>query len=97
VSKDEASNQSRHEELKREISIRSLVFLPGEGQQPTNGWPTKPSVLVLGLSLEAPKVMGRKCEFARKRAEMNFLVVISKLCIPFARVGSVPRTSPNCS
>jgi hypothetical protein len=45
---DEASNQSRQEELKREISIRSLVFLPGEGQQPTNGWPTKPSVLVLG-------------------------------------------------
>ena len=45
---DDASNLQRQEALKQEISSRSLVFLPGEGQQPTNGWPTKPSVLVLG-------------------------------------------------
>jgi hypothetical protein len=57
---DYASNLERQEALKQEVSRRSLVFLRGEGQHPTNGWPAEPSVLVLGLSLEAAKVMGRK-------------------------------------
>lgn len=61
---DETSNQSRQEDLRQELSSRSLIFLPGEGQHPTNGWPAEPSVLVLGLSLEAAKVMGRKYEQA---------------------------------
>ena len=61
---DEASNLKRQEDLKEELSSRSLVFLPGEGQHPTNGWPAESSALVLGLSLEAAKVMGRKYEQA---------------------------------
>ena len=61
---DEDSNLKRQEELKQELSSRSLIFLPGEGQHPANGWPAEPSVLVLGLSLEAAKVMGRKYEQA---------------------------------
>ncbi len=61
---DEKVNQNRQEDLKQELSGRSLTFLPGEGQHPTNGWEPEPSVLVLGLSLEAAKVMGRKCEQA---------------------------------
>jgi hypothetical protein len=61
---DDASNLQRQEALKQEISSRSLVFLPGEGQHPTNGWEPEPSVLVLGLSLEAAKVMGRQYEQA---------------------------------
>ncbi len=60
----DASNLQRQEALRQEVSCRSLVFLPGEGQHPTNGWPAEPSVLVLGLSLEAAKVMGRKYEQA---------------------------------
>jgi hypothetical protein len=61
---DEASNLQRQEALKQEVSRRSLVFLPGVGQHPANGWPAEPSVLVLGLSLEAAKVMGRHYEQA---------------------------------
>ncbi len=61
---DDASNLQRQEALKQELSRRSLTFLPGEGQHPANGWPAEPSVLVLGLSLEAAKVMGRQYEQA---------------------------------
>ena len=61
---DDASNLQRQEALKQELNRRSPVFLPGEGQHPTNGWPPEPSVLVLGVSLEAAKVMGRKYEQA---------------------------------
>ena len=60
----DASNLQRQEALKQEVSRHRLVFLPGEGQHPTNGWPAEPSVLVLGLSLEAAKVMGRQYEQA---------------------------------
>ena len=58
------ANLKRQEDLRQELSSRSLIFLPGEGQHPTNCWPAEPSVLVLGLSLEAAKVMGRKYEQA---------------------------------
>ena len=61
---DDASNLQRQEALKQEVSRRSLIFLPGEGQHPANGWPAEPSVLVLGLSLEAAKVMGQQYEQA---------------------------------
>jgi hypothetical protein len=61
---DDASNLQKQEALKQEVSRRSLTFLPGKGQHPTNGWPAEPSVLVLGLSFEAAKVMGRKYEQA---------------------------------
>jgi len=58
------ANLKRQEDLRQELSNRSLIFLPGEGQHPTNGWPAEPSVLALGLSLEVAKVMGRKYEQA---------------------------------
>ena len=61
---DEEVNLKRQEDLTQELSSRSLTFLPGKGQHPTNGWPAEPSVLVLGLSLEAAKIMGRKYEQA---------------------------------
>ena len=61
---DDASNLQRQAALKQEVNRRSLVLLPGEGQHPANGWPAEPSVLVLGLSLEAAKVMGRQYEQA---------------------------------
>ena len=57
-------NTERQEELKQELGSRSLTFLPGKGQHPTNGWEPEPSVLVLGISLEDAKVMGRKYEQA---------------------------------
>jgi len=61
---DEEANLKRQEDLRQELSSRSRFFLSGEGQHPANGWPAEPSVLVLGLSLEAAKVMGRQYEQA---------------------------------
>jgi len=57
-------NLKRQGELKQELSSRSLIFLLGEGQHPTNGWEPEPSVLALGLSLEDAKAMGRKYDQA---------------------------------
>lgn len=54
--------------MEREISSRSLIFLAGERQHPTNGWSAEPSVPALGLSLEAAKVMGRKYERVKFQA-----------------------------
>jgi hypothetical protein len=53
-------NEERHQALIVEIKGRSLSFLPGVGQHPSNNWPGEQSVLVLGLSLEAAKTLGRR-------------------------------------
>jgi hypothetical protein len=55
-------NEERHQALIAEIKGRSLSFLPGVGQHPGNKWPGEQSVLVLGLSLEAAKTLGRRFE-----------------------------------
>jgi hypothetical protein len=55
---DEQTNLRRQEMLAAELRSRSLVFLPGAGRHPTNGWPAEPSFLVLGLALEAAKNLG---------------------------------------
>jgi len=53
-------NEERHQALIAEIKGRSLSFLPGVGQHPSNNWPGEQSVLVMGLSLEAAKALGRR-------------------------------------
>jgi len=53
-------NEERHQALIAEIKGRSLSFLPGVGQHPSNNWLGEQSVLVLGLSLEAAKTLGRR-------------------------------------
>ena len=55
-------NEERHQALIAEIKGRSLSFLPGVGQHPSSNWPGEQSVLVLGLSLEAAKTLGRRFE-----------------------------------
>ena len=55
-------NEERHQALIAEIKSRSLSLLPGEGKHPSNNWPAEQSVLVLGLSLEAAKTLGRRFE-----------------------------------
>jgi len=55
-------NEERHQALIAEIKGRSLSFLPGVGQHPSNNWPGEQSVLVMGLSLEAAKTLGRRFE-----------------------------------
>jgi hypothetical protein len=55
-------NEERHQALIAEIKSRSLSCLPGEGKHPSNNWAAEQSVLVLGLSLEAAKTLGRRFE-----------------------------------
>lgn len=55
-------NEERHQALMAEIKSQSLSFLPGKGKHPSNNWPAEQSVLVLGLSLEAAKTLGRRFE-----------------------------------
>jgi hypothetical protein len=53
-----AENEARQEDFRGELKRRSLRFYEGLGQHPSGNWPGEPSFLVLGLSLEAAKVMG---------------------------------------
>lgn len=55
-------NLSRQQELMSELKIRSLKYIEGIGQHPSNDWPGEPSLLVLGLSLEAAKTLGSRFE-----------------------------------
>ena len=59
---DKVKNAERQATLERELKRRGLSYILGIGQHPNNQWPGEPSFLVLGLSLEAAKVMGRKHE-----------------------------------
>jgi hypothetical protein len=55
-------NAKRQRELISSLKSRSLRWVEGMGQHPTNGWPGEPSVLVLGLSLESAKVLAQDYE-----------------------------------
>ncbi len=59
VSLPDAENASRQENLLRVLRSRSLRWLEGIGQHPDNQWPGEPSVLILGLSLAAAKVLAQ--------------------------------------
>lgn len=59
---DAAANAERQAALAKELARRSLVFLPGIGQHPSNAWPGEESFLVFGLTLEAAKVLGSRFE-----------------------------------
>lgn len=49
----EADNRAAQARLENDISQNSLPVIAGEGLDPTGEWPGEPSVLALGLSLEA--------------------------------------------
>ena len=55
-----AENAERHQALIREVAHRSLEYVEGIGQHPSNDWPGEGSVLVFGLTLEAAKTLGTK-------------------------------------
>ena len=59
-----AENAVRQAELSRELKERSLRFIEGVGQGSQGEWPEQwpgeASFLVLGLSLEASRALGRK-------------------------------------
>ena len=55
-------NAHRYEELGRELQRRGLKYFQGEGKHPVGGWPGEASYLILGLSLEAAKALGKEYE-----------------------------------
>jgi hypothetical protein len=59
---DDVANAKRQASLAEELRQRSLGFVDGVGQHPSNEWPGEPSFLVFGLTLEAAKVLGRRLE-----------------------------------
>lgn len=68
-------NADRMLQLVKDLNNRSLGFLPGIGQHPSNQWPGEPSYLILGLSLEAAKILGN-------RHQQNAIVWSSETGIP---------------
>lgn len=59
---DDAVNASRQADLAKELKLRGLAFVEGVGQHPSGNWPGEESFLVLGLKLEAAKLLGRQLE-----------------------------------
>ena len=58
----DAENAKRQENLLHALRTRSLRWIEGIGQHPGNQWPGEPSVLILGLSLAAAKVLAQDCQ-----------------------------------
>jgi hypothetical protein len=58
----DAENTARQAALLCELTGRSLKFINGVGLDSQGNWPGEASFLVLGLSLEATRVLARKYE-----------------------------------
>lgn len=56
----EKANAAAQARLVKELQRRGLNHVEGAGQHPQGGWPAEPSYLVLGLSLDEAKMLGRK-------------------------------------
>jgi hypothetical protein len=56
----EAANTARQVELAKELNRRNLIYFDGIGKHPSGEWAAEPGYFVLGLSLEAAKVLGKK-------------------------------------
>ena len=61
-SQTDTENTLRQENLLKVLRARSLRWLGGIGQHPSNQWPGEPSALILGLSLAAAKVLAEDFE-----------------------------------
>jgi hypothetical protein len=56
------ANAKLHNILRETLSHRSLKYVSGVGKHPSGNWPEESSYLVLGLSLESAKTLGRQLE-----------------------------------
>lgn len=56
---DAATNAQRQDLLAEKLQQCDVTFVDAWGAHPSNGWPREPSFLVLGLSLETAKALGR--------------------------------------
>lgn len=59
---DTEVNTLRQNTLREELQSRSLIFIPGIGQHPSNKWPGEESFLIFGLDLAAAKALGQRFE-----------------------------------
>lgn len=59
---DDLANAERQASFAEELQRRSLEFVDGVGQHPSNGWTGEPSFLVFGLTLVAAKALGQRLE-----------------------------------
>lgn len=71
----ETANAERQAALARELKRRSLTFVDGIGQHPSNQWPGEDSFLVLGLTLESAKKLGT-------HFEQNAIIWIGSNAVP---------------
>ncbi len=58
----DSENTSYQNALLQTLARRSLNFVEGIGQHPSNNWPGESSVLVFGVTLETSKRLGAKFE-----------------------------------
>ncbi|MBN9407475.1 MAG: DUF3293 domain-containing protein [Burkholderiales bacterium] len=58
----DAANANRQAALAAELARRGLAFVAGIGKHPSNDWPGEDSFLVLGLDLQAARMLGVQLE-----------------------------------
>ncbi len=58
----DAANAEKQIALANELNNRSLQYFHGVGEHPSGEWAGEPSYLVLGISLEAAKILGKQYE-----------------------------------
>ena len=71
----EEENWSAHNSLRRNLEKRGFVLIEAEGADPSGGWQTEPGFLVLGLTLEHAKEIG-------KLFRQNAIVCADKDAVP---------------
>lgn len=54
------ANGARQTELKELLGRQGLDYLAGSGEHPSGEWMAEPSCLILGVSLDDTKVLGRR-------------------------------------
>jgi len=55
-----ADNTAAQTRLERDLTETAIPFIAGIGEDPAGQWPSEPSVLALGLSLDAAKAFGTR-------------------------------------
>jgi len=60
--RDDEANAERHATLGRDLGRRSLAYVEGIDQHPSNKWPGEASYLIFGLTPEAAKTLEIRLE-----------------------------------
>jgi hypothetical protein len=54
------ANETRNHELKRDLVVRGISFVEGEGRGRTGEWPAELSIFAFGISLTEASTIGRR-------------------------------------